>query len=84
MTRSSVTFTSQAAIDSDVRGGLALEKSLVAVRDTRNISKSSMIHNTLQPNIEVDPQNYHVYADGKLLTCEPATVLPMAQRYFLF
>jgi urease subunit alpha len=84
MTRSSVTFTSQAAIDSDVRDGLALEKSLVAVRDTRNISKSSMIHNTLQPNIEVDPQNYHVYADGKLLTCEPATVLPMAQRYFLF
>ena len=84
MTRSSVTFTSQAAIDSDVRGGLALEKSLVAVRDTRNISNASMIHNTLQPNIEVDPQNYHVYADGKLLTCEPATVLPMAQRYFLF
>ncbi|MCH1424530.1 MAG: urease subunit alpha [Burkholderiales bacterium] len=84
LTQSSVTFTSQAAIDSNVRGSLDLKKPLVAVRDTRSISKSSMIHNTLQPNIEVDPQNYHVYADGKLLTCEPATVLPMAQRYYLF
>ena len=84
LTQSSVTFTSQAAIDSNVRDSLDLKKPLVAVRDTRSISKSSMIHNTLQPNIEVDPQNYHVYADGKLLTCEPATVLPMAQRYYLF
>ena len=84
LTQSSVTFTSQAAIDSNVRDSLDLKKSLVAVRNTRNISKSSMIHNTLQPNIEVDPQNYHVFADGKLLTCEPATVLPMAQRYYLF
>lgn len=84
LTQSSVTFTSQAAIDSNVRDSLDLKKPLVAVRDTRRISKSSMIHNTLQPNIEVDPQNYHVYADGKLLTCEPATVLPMAQRYYLF
>ena len=84
LTQSSVTFTSQAAIDSNVRDSLDLKKLLVAVRDTRSISKSSMIHNTLQPNIEVDPQNYHVYADGKLLTCEPATVLPMAQRYYLF
>ena len=84
LTQSSVTFTSQAAIDSNVSDSLDLKKPLVAVRDTRSISKSSMIHNTLQPNIEVDPQNYHVYADGKLLTCEPATVLPMAQRYYLF
>lgn len=84
LTQSSVTFTSQAAIDSNVRDSLDLKKPLVAVRNTRNISKSSMIHNTLQPNIEVDPQNYHVFADGKLLTCEPATVLPMAQRYYLF
>jgi len=84
LTQSSVTFTSQAAIYSNVRDSLDLKKPLVAVRDTRSISKSSMIHNTLQPNIEVDPQNYHVYADGKLLTCEPATVLPMAQRYYLF
>lgn len=84
LSQSSVTFTSQFAIDANVRANLDLQKNLIAVRDTRKISKSSMILNTLQPNIEVDPQNYHVYADGKLLTCEPASVLPMAQRYFLF
>jgi urease subunit alpha len=84
MSHSSVTFVSQAAIDSNVRGQLNLNKRLVPVRNTRTISKASMILNTLQPKIEVDPQNYHVYADGELLTCEPATVLPLAQRYFLF
>lgn len=84
LSHSSVTFTSQSAIDSNVRANLSLQKNLVAVRDTRTISKSSMIRNSLQPKIEVDPQNYHVYADGELLTCEPASVLPMAQRYFLF
>ncbi|MDC1311457.1 urease subunit alpha [Burkholderiales bacterium] len=84
LSHSSVTFTSQSAIDSNVRANLSLQKNLVAVRDTRTISKSSMILNSLQPKIEVDPQNYHVYADGELLTCEPASVLPMAQRYFLF
>jgi urease subunit alpha len=81
---SSVTFTSQAAIDANVRDNLGLKKRLASVRNTRTISKSSMVLNTLQPKIEVDPQNYHVYADGELLTCEPATILPMAQRYFLF
>ena len=81
---SSVTFTSQAAIDANVRDNLGLKKRLASVRNTRTISKSSMVLNTLQPKIEVDPQNYHVYADGELLTCEPATTLPMAQRYFLF
>ena len=81
---SSVTFTSQAAIDANVRDNLGLKKRLASVRNTRTISKSSMVLNTLQPKIEVDPQNYHVYADGILLTCEPATILPMAQRYFLF
>ena len=84
MSHSSVTFVSQVAIDSNVRGQLNLNKRLVPVRNTRTISKASMILNTLQPKIEVDPQNYHVYADGELLTCEPATVLPLAQRYFLF
>ena len=84
MSHSSVTFVSQAAIDSNVRGQLNLNKRLVPVRNTRTISKASMSLNTLQPKIEVDPQNYHVYADGELLTCEPATVLPLAQRYFLF
>jgi urease subunit alpha len=55
------------------------------VKNTRGgISKASMVHNSLTPHIEVDPETYEVRADGELLTCEPATVLPMAQRYFLF
>ncbi len=58
---------------------------MVAVANTRGgIGKRSMIHNAAMPNIEVDPETYEVRADGELLTCEPATVLPMAQRYFLF
>jgi urease subunit alpha len=75
-----VTFVSQAA------AGLkcGLEKRLVQVRNCRAIGKSSMIHNSATPRIEVDPETYEVRADGELLTCEPATVLPMAQRYFLF
>jgi urease subunit alpha len=56
----------------------------VAVRDTRKIGKRDLVLNDLQPEIEVDPQTYEVRADGQLLTCEPAAVLPMAQRYFLF
>ena len=57
---------------------------LAAVRDTRAIGKRDLIHNDTLPRIEVDPQTYEVRADGVLLTCEPATVLPLAQRYFLF
>ena len=57
---------------------------LAAVRDTRAIGKRDLIHNDTLPHIEVDPQTYEVRADGVLLTCEPATVLPLAQRYFLF
>ena len=83
-TASSVTFVSQAAIDEDVRERLGVDKELVAVSSTRTISKQSMIHNNALPTIEVDPETYEVRADGELLTCEPATVLPMAQRYFLF
>jgi urease subunit alpha len=56
----------------------------VAVQGTRKISKKNMIHNTATPEITVDPETYEVTADGELLTCEPAQVLPMAQRYFLF
>ena len=63
---------------------LHLKKSLVAVRNTRTIRKKDMIHNSLAPRIEVDPQNYQVRVDGKVITCEPASILPMAQRYFLF
>ena len=83
-TSSSVTFVSQAAIDLGLRARLGVEKQLLPVRNTRAISKASMVLNNLTPHIEVDPETYEVRADGALLTCEPATVLPMAQRYFLF
>ena len=82
--RSSVTFASQAAIQSNIRDSLGLKKDLIAVSNTRKISKADMVLNDYQPTIEVDPQNYQVFADGTLLTCEPAASLPMAQRYFLF
>ena len=59
-------------------------KRIVAVRGTRGLGKRDLVHNDALPAIEVDPQTYEVRADGRLLTCEPATVLPMAQRYFLF
>jgi urease subunit alpha len=61
-----------------------LTKRIVPVKNCRNISKADMIHNAWRPAISVDPETYQVVADGQLLTCEPATVLPMAQRYFLF
>ncbi|NIK49145.1 urease subunit alpha [Variibacter gotjawalensis] len=85
LTASSVVFTSQAAIESGLRDRLGTEKDLIAVENTRGgISKKSMIHNGATPHIEVDPETYEVRADGELLTCAPAEVLPMAQRYFLF
>jgi urease subunit alpha len=84
-TQSSVTFVSKAALDAGLAGSLGVGKELVAVRNTRGgISKASMIHNDATPTMEVDPETYEVRADGELLTCEPMTVLPMAQRYFLF
>ena len=68
-----------------MRNKLGVEKQLVAVENTRGgISKKSMVHNSATPHIEVDPETYEVRADGELLTCAPAEVLPMAQRYFLF
>mgnify|MGYP001050373064 CR=1 FL=1 len=85
LTNSSVTFVSQASLDAGLARRLGVGKNLVAVRNTRSgISKASMVHNNLTLHIEVDPETYEVRADGELLTCEPATVLPMAQRYFLF
>ncbi|MDP2781347.1 urease subunit alpha [Devosia sp.] len=84
-TSSSVTFVSQAALDDGLRGKLGVDKQMVAVANTRGgIGKAAMIHNSATPQIDVDPETYEVYADGELLTCAPATVLPMAQRYFLF
>jgi urease subunit alpha len=80
-----LTFVSGAALDADLGRGLRLNRRLVAVSNTRgSISKASMIHNNATPVIEVDAETYEVRADGVLLTCEPATVLPMAQRYFLY
>jgi urease subunit alpha len=80
----SLTFVSQAALDRGLPEKLALRKTALAVEHCRDIGKANMIHNSSTPEIEVDPETYEVRADGELLTCEPATVLPMAQRYFLF
>jgi urease subunit alpha len=80
-----LTFVSGAALDAGLGQTLRLNRRLVAVANTRGgIGKASMIHNNATPVIEVDAETYEVRADGVLLTCEPATVLPMAQRYFLF
>src|SRR6195952_1642516 len=84
MAVSCVNFTSQAALDAGIADKLGLTRPLNAVRNTRKLSKADMILNGATPTIEVDAQTYEVRADGVLLTCEPATVLPMAQRYFLF
>ncbi|BCH13673.1 urease subunit alpha [Mesorhizobium sp. L-2-11] len=85
MTNSSVTFVSRAALDAGLRARLGVDKQMVAVANTRGgIGKHSMVLNDATPHVEVDPETYEVRADGELLTCEPATVLPMAQRYFLF
>jgi urease subunit alpha len=80
----SVTFVSQAALENPLVAALGLKKPLMAVKNCRNIGKKDMVHNSYTPKIEVDPENYLVKADGELLMCEPAKVLPMAQRYFLF
>src|SRR5712672_2350416 len=85
LTASSVVFTSKAAISGGLAKKLGIEKKLYAVQNTRDkISKKSMIHNDATPKIEVDAETYEVRADGELLTCAPAEVLPMAQRYFMF
>ena len=81
---SSMIFLPQVAVDEGVASILGLRKRVGTVKNTRTIGKKDLIHNHYQPTIEVDPQNYQVRADGQLLTCEPAVVLPFAQRYFLF
>lgn len=82
--QTSMLFLSKAAIGAGVPQQLGLKSLIGEVRDCRTASKDKMIHNSYQPVISVDPQTYEVLADGQLLTCEPATELPMAQRYFLF
>ncbi|GET39156.1 urease subunit alpha [Microseira wollei] len=83
-TATSLTFVSQAALEREIPAQLKLQKSAVAVAGTRQISKRDMKLNDALPRMEVDAETYEVRADGELLICEPATVLPMAQRYFLF
>ena len=82
--RTSLTFVSQAAFDSGVGQTLKLNKSIEAVKNMRHLRKQDMIHNGYTPTMEVDPETYEVRANGELLVCEPAKILPMAQRYFLF
>jgi urease subunit alpha len=82
--RTSVTFVSQAALANPALASLGLARPLEPVKNTRKLGKKHMLHNDWQPKIEVDPETYEVRADGELLACEPAKVLPMAQRYFLF
>jgi len=80
----SMTFVSRTAAEAGIAEKLKLRKRIATVSDTRTIRKQDLIHNNYQPHIEVDPQTYQVRADGQILTCEPAHVLPLAQRYFLF
>jgi len=80
----SVTFVSQLALDEEIGNRYGVDKTLVAVKGCRTVKKSDMVLNNYTPHIDVDPETYEVHADGLLLTCEPADVLPMAQRYFLF
>ena len=85
LTASSVTFVSQAGLDAGLGEKLGLDRQLLAVKNTRGgIGKKSMLLNDATPEIDVDPETYEVRANGELLTCEPADVLPLAQRYFLF
>ena len=82
--RKSLTFVSQAAFDAGVPARLGLTKTIAVARGMRGLRKADMVHNGATPRMEVDPETYEVRADGSLLVCEPATVLPLAQRYFLF
>ncbi len=84
LARGSLTFVSQLAMQSDVGGQYGLSKTLTAVKNIRQVGKRHMVHNDYTPRMDVDPQTYAVKADGQLLVCEPADILPMAQRYFLF
>ncbi|MEM9444404.1 MAG: urease subunit alpha [Verrucomicrobiota bacterium] len=80
----SVSFMNQLALEKGIAEKLGLSKSLVAIKNTRKITKADMVYNTAQPKIEVDPETYTVKVDGEVITCEPAAEVPLAQRYFLF
>ena len=78
-----LTFVSEAAIDADVQTQLGLSRQCLAVKETRSVGKSALKLNNALPKMDVDPETYEVFADGEHLTCEPADVLPLAQRYLL-
>jgi urease subunit alpha len=84
LAKGSFTFVSQAGLQTGVRERFGLQKTTIAVQGCRGVTKAHMVHNSYLPKMEIDPQRYTVRADGVLLTCEPASKLPMAQRYFLF
>ena len=84
LSASAVTFLPAVAIERRIPEQLGLQRMVLAARGIRAIDKSCMIHNAATPRIEVDPETYEVRADGVHLTCQPATILPMAQRYFLY
>jgi urease subunit alpha len=84
LARGSLTFVSQSALAGGIKERYGLAKTLSAAHNIRHVRKQHMIHNSYLPTMEIDAQTYQVRADGQLLTCEPATRLPMAQRYFLF
>jgi urease subunit alpha len=84
LAKGSLTFVSQAGLAAGIGERFGLAKTLSAVQGVRGITKKHMVHNHYLPRMEVDAQTYAVRADGQLLTCEPATSLPMSQRYFLF
>ncbi len=81
---SAVTFVSQASFERDIGSNLELRKKTIPIKNTRSINKSDMVYNNLCPIVEVDPETYEVKANGEILTCDPASELPMAQRYFLY
>ncbi|HZC18917.1 MAG TPA: amidohydrolase family protein, partial [Rubrobacteraceae bacterium] len=80
----SLTFVSRVAAENGLKDNLGLAKELAPVRNTRSLSKEALVHNDLLQGIEVDPETYEVRVDGELVTSEPASELPLAQRYFLF
>jgi len=82
--RGSLTFVSQAGLNAGIKERFGLAKTLSAVKNIRSVRKQHMVHNAYLPRMEVDAQTYLVRADGQLLGCEPASSLPMTQRYFLF
>ena len=84
LTQSSITFVSKAGLAAGIGEQFGLKKRLSAVKNIRQVRKADMVHNDCAPAMQIDAQSYEVRADGELLTCEAATVLPMAQRYFLF